>query len=268
MTARRFLRAFVPLALLGCASLLGVLPLLAPAVDSLRLRPELGSLSTAGLYAVLLAQPALLVLVLTAAGVALADKVGLRSLIADVGRGEPLRFASRGETLGLAGVTVMAALLVLVVDAALLRAFPHAFAGLPPASAVPSTARAGALLYGAVAEELMLRLGVMTFIVAAGRRLFPAAFVRNPGLVVWPAIAVAALLFGALHVPALAGVAPLTLPLVARTIALNAALGLLFGSAYWRYALEYAMFSHALVHVVFGLVGALTAGLLPALLGS
>jgi hypothetical protein len=124
------------------------------------------------------------------------------------------------------------------------------------------------LLYGAVAEELMLRLGVMTLLVAAGRRLFPAAFVRNPGLVVWPAIAVAALLFGALHVPALAGVAPLTLLVVARTIALNAALGLLFGFAYWRYALEYAMFSHALVHVVFGLVGALTAALLPALLGS
>ena len=53
--------------------------------------------------AVLLAQPALLVLVLTAAGLALADKVGLRSLIADAGRGERLRFASRGETLGLAG---------------------------------------------------------------------------------------------------------------------------------------------------------------------
>jgi membrane protease YdiL (CAAX protease family) len=85
--------------------------------------------------------------------------------------------------------------------------------------------------------------------------------------VVWPAIAVSALLFGALHVPALAGVAPLTLPFVARTIALNAALGLLFGFAYWRYALECAMFSHALVHVVFGVAGAVTAGAAPTLLG-
>ena len=75
MTARRFLRAFVPLAALGCASLLGVVPLLAPAVESLRLRPELGRLPTAGLYAVLLAQPAVLVVALTAAGVALVGAI-------------------------------------------------------------------------------------------------------------------------------------------------------------------------------------------------
>ena len=56
-------------------------------------------------------------------------------------------------------------------------------------------------------------------------------------------------------------------PVIARTIVLNAALGLLFGFAYWRYALEYAMFSHALVHVVFGVVGAVAAGAAPTLLG-
>jgi hypothetical protein len=264
----RFVRAFVPLALLGCVSLLGLVPLLAPAVETLRLRAGLGSLPTAGLYAVLLAPPAVLVVVLTAVGVALAQKAGLRSLIADAARGAPVRLAPARATAWLASVTVVAALLVLVVDAAIAGAFPDAFAGVPPASALPLTARVGALLYGAVAEELMLRLGVMTLVVAAGRGLFPAAFARSPGVVVWPAIAMAAVLFGALHVPALAGVAPLTLPLIARTIVLNAALGLLFGFAFWRYALEYAMLSHALVHVVFGLVGALGPRLAPVLLGS
>jgi hypothetical protein len=264
----RFFRAFVPLALLGCVSLLGLVPLLVPAAETLRLRPELGSLPTTGLYALLLAQPAVLLLVLTAVGVALAQRAGLRSLIADAARGERVRLASGRETVRLAGVTVIAALLVLVVDAAIARAFPDAFAGVPPATAVPLTARVGALLYGAVAEELMLRLGVMTLLVAAGRGLLPATFARTPGAVVRPAIVVSAVLFGLLHVPALAGVAPLTFPLVARTIVLNAALGLLFGFAFWRYALEYAMLSHALVHVVFGLVGALGPRLAPALLGS
>jgi hypothetical protein len=263
----KFVRAFVPLALLGCVSLLGLVPLLAPAVETLRLRAGLGSLPTAALYAVLLAPPAVLIVVLTALGIALAQKAGLRSLVADAAQGAPLRGASARATAWLAAVTVVAALLVLVVDAAIARAFPDAFAGVPPASALPLTARVGALLYGAVAEELMLRLGVMTLLVAAGRGLFPAAFARSPGVVVWPAIAVSAVLFGLLHVPSLAGVAPLTLPLVARTIVLNAALGLLFGVAFWRYALEYAMLSHALVHVVFGLVGALGPRLAPALLG-
>ena len=267
MTAPPFLRAYVPLALLGCASLLGVVPLLAPALATLRKRPEFASLPDAGLYAVLLAQPAILLLVLTALGLALADRAGLRSLVADAARGRPLQPAPARATGRLAAVTVVATMLVLVVDAALARAFPHAFASVPPASAVPPLARLGALLYGAVAEELMLRLGIMTVLVAIGRRLFAAAFARNPGLVVWPAIAASAVLFGVLHLPALAGVAPLTVPLVVRTIMLNAALGLLFGFAYWRYALEYAMFSHALVHVVFGVVGAVAAGAAPTLLG-
>lgn len=263
-----FLRGYVPLALGGCVSLLGLIPVLAPAVETFQARSQLGSVPTAGVYAILLAPPAVLLMALTAVGVALARKVGLRSVIADAARGESLRWASRRETAGLAGATVAAALLVVAADAGFARAFPEAFAGVPPATAVPLTARVGALLYGAVAEELMLRLGMMTLLVAAGRRLFPAAFARNPGAVLWPAIAVTAVLFGALHLPPLAGIVPLSAPVVARTIVLNAALGLLFGFAYWRYALEYAMLSHALVHVVFGVVGAVGPKLAPALTGS
>jgi hypothetical protein len=262
------IRAFAPLAVLGCVGLLGVVPLLAPAVETLRLRPEFGSLPTAGLYAVLLAQPTALVLVLTGLGIAVADRAGLRSLIADAARGQPLRWPSPRDARWLAGATVLAALLVVAADAGFARAFPEAFADVPAATAVPLTARVGALLYGAIAEELMLRLGIMTLLVAAGRRLFPGTFARTPGVVVWPAIVASAILFGLLHVPALAGLGPLTAPLVARTIVLNAALGLLFGFAYWRYALEYAMLSHALVHVVFGVVGAVGPKLAPALVGS
>jgi hypothetical protein len=263
-----FLRGYVPLAVLGCLSLLALVPVLAPAVETFQARSKLGSVPTAGLYAFLLAAPAVLLLALTALGVALVRKVGLRSLIADAARGQRVRWASRRKTAGLAGATVVATLLVVAADAGFARAFPEAFAGVPPATAVPLTARVGALLYGAVAEELMLRLGMMTLLVAAGRRLFPAAFARNPGAVLWPAIAVTAVLFGALHLPGLAAMAPLTAPVIARTIVLNAALGLLFGFAYWRYALEYAMLSHALVHVVFGVVGAVGPNLAPALTGS
>jgi hypothetical protein len=264
----RFLRAFVPLALLGCVSLLGLVPLLTPAVEALHARSGLGSVPAAGLYALLLAAPTVLMVVLTALGVGLSGRGGLRSVVADAARGDDVRWASPHEVAWLTGATVVGALVVVAADAGFARAFPEAFAGVPPATAVPLTARLGALLYGAVAEELMLRLGVMTLLVAAGRGLFPAAFASRAGLVVWPAIVLSAVLFGALHVPALAGVAPLTWPVVARTIVLNAALGLLFGFAYWRYALEYAMLSHALVHVVFGVAGVVVAGAAPMLFGS
>jgi hypothetical protein len=255
--AARFLRAYVPLALIGCVSLLGIVPVLAPRVEALRRRPDLATLSAAKLHALMLAQPAVLMLLLTAVGVALARRAGLRSLVADAARGDPVEMPSAARTWKLAAATVAAAVLVVVADMAFARAFPAAFAGVPQATAVPLAARVGALFYGGVVEELMLRLGVMTALVAAGRRLFLAASARRPALVLWPAIALAAVPFGLLHLPPMAGIAPLTAPLAARTVLLNAALGLLFGYAYWRYALEYAMLSHALVHVVFGVAGAL-----------
>jgi membrane protease YdiL (CAAX protease family) len=66
----------------------------------------------------------------------------------------------------------------------------------------------------------------------------------------WTAVVLVAVLFGVGHLPAVAATTPLTTPLVVRTVALNAAAGVVYGWLYWRKSLEAAMFAHAASHVV------------------
>lgn len=112
-----------------------------------------------------------------------------------------------------------------------------------------------ASFYGGIAEELMLRLFLMTAIVwllcGSGRREpRPAMF--------WVAITLAAVLFGVGHLPAAAEVWGLDAIVVLRTIVLNAIGGVVFGWLYWRRGIEMAMLGHfsadILLHVLAPLV--------------
>jgi membrane protease YdiL (CAAX protease family) len=101
-----------------------------------------------------------------------------------------------------------------------------------------------AAFYGGITEELLLRLFVMTVLVwllwkaGPGRGQPPAAWAF------WATAVLAAVLFGAGHLPAAAQVWPLTPAVVLRTILLNAIPGVPFGLLYWRWGLEHAMRAH------------------------
>ena len=104
-----------------------------------------------------------------------------------------------------------------------------------------------ASFYGGIAEELQMRLFLMTLLVSAfgmfGRRQPRAA-------VYWVAIVVAALLFGAGHLPAAAKLWGLSEFVVFRTIALNAVAGIAFGWLYWKRGVEMAMLGHFSADIV------------------
>lgn len=107
------------------------------------------------------------------------------------------------------------------------------------------------LLYGGVTEELLMRWGLMTVLIWLPWRLLQkgAGLPRIPYVAV--AIFVAALLFGALHLPAVAAMgASLTAPVVGYVIVGNTVPGILFGFLYWRYGLEAAILAHAFGHAV------------------
>jgi membrane protease YdiL (CAAX protease family) len=139
-----------------------------------------------------------------------------------------------------AGVTV--ALAIIATDAKVFA--PH----LPKALSMnPSMAAWRGLLasfYGGIAEELMLRFGLMTMLAWFLNRILHPRTGRSESAVMWTANIVAALLFGAGHLPAARLLAPLTTLLIARIIILNAAGGILFGYLYWKRGLESAMLSH------------------------
>jgi hypothetical protein len=107
------------------------------------------------------------------------------------------------------------------------------------------------LLYGGITEEILMRWGVMTFLVWLPWRLLQRRQGPPRTVYIVVGIVLAALLFGIGHLPAVAAMGGgLTAPVVAYVVVGNAVPGILFGVLYWRWGLESAMLAHALAHAV------------------
>ena len=114
-----------------------------------------------------------------------------------------------------------------------------------------------ALLYGGGVEEVLCRLfpiGALVWLLARGN-----GRVARPWMFML-AIVLAALLFGAGHLPAAHAAGMLGTPLlVARIVLLNAVVGIVNGSLFWKYGLEHAMLAHfcadVVLHVALPLIG-------------
>lgn len=208
-------------------------------IDLATIRPLMGDeapTSDLVLRMLLMVQPTILFGVAVAVGVLFSENVGLHSWLTSRLRGQAARFPNPILPI-IAGL--IAGCVILIAD----RAFWQ-WAGEQPAGEV--TPSVGALLYGGITEELMLRYGLLTLLFWADAKVLK----RPPtGLLAWGLIAVVALVFGAGHLPAMGLVVDLTPAIIARTIALNAGLALLFGWLYWRRALEAAMLAHMATHV-------------------
>jgi membrane protease YdiL (CAAX protease family) len=146
---------------------------------------------------------------------------------------------------------------VLVTAISLL--FPHAGAATPARSIDWAWRGALASFYGGLVEEVECRLFLVSLFVwllaALNRRQArPWMFVS--------AIVLAALLFGAGHLPAAFGIGMhhALLP-IARIVLLNALVGLVTGALYWKFGLEHAMIAHfsadLVLHVALPLASAL-----------
>lgn len=132
-----------------------------------------------------------------------------------------------------------------------------------PGTAVQASAAAGltvwgwasAILYGGVMEELFMRLFLMSLLAFLGWKLFFRRETQPPVGVIIAANVLAALLFAAGHLPTTVGVFGTLTPLIlARCFLLNGGFGLVFGRLYRKYGIQYAMLSHAVLHIVSKLV--------------
>ena len=237
-----FIRLWAAVAALGitgvAAMALAPIELLAPNTG---LPPAVLRLAT-------LIQPAILVVALAALGAAAAPPVSLRA---------PAVEALLGG--GLAGLALRrqlpAALAAALLTAAILTGFEavtatlreRASAGGMGDFAVPLATR---LLYGGIAEEVMMRWGVMSLLVWAGWRLAQRP-VAVPGWCYWAGIAGAAALFAVGHLPILFMLMPGPPAwLVALVLAGNFVPGAIFGWLFWRRGLEAAMLAHAGAHLL------------------
>ena len=108
----------------------------------------------------------------------------------------------------------------------------------------------GSVTYGAVIEEVMLRLFLMSGVAFLLHRIFEGKKADTSDAVLIVSNIIAALLFAAGHLPATSMLLGLSPMILVRCFLLNGGIGLLFGWLYRKFGLRYAMLAHGGCHVV------------------
>lgn len=114
----------------------------------------------------------------------------------------------------------------------------------------------GAALYGAVCEEVMVRLFLMTLIAYVAMKV-KSKKKRPTDVGVWVAIVLSAGIFGGLQLLGLQGSLDLNGAVVTREIAMSVSAGAVFGWLYWKKGFEAAMLAHLIASLILFVVPAL-----------
>lgn len=107
-----------------------------------------------------------------------------------------------------------------------------------------------ASFYGGISEEILLRLFVMSLLAWLGSFISKTSDGKPTAVIFWAANIIAAILFGLGHLPTVSSLVSLTTLVVARTVALNAVGGIIFGWLYQTRGLESAMIAHFSADIV------------------
>jgi membrane protease YdiL (CAAX protease family) len=196
-------------------------------------------------------QPAVILTIAVLAGTWLAERVGLHSPAAEA--------AARGNGIveKLKPQIVPGVVAGLASGVAIVLCWVVAKPFLPPEFVsraqefnkfLPAVVR---FLYGGLTEELLLRWGVMTFLVWSAWRLLQKGEGKPRPVYFVAAIVISAVVFGMGHLPLASMLAGgLTVPTVIYVVTGNSIFGLVAGFLYWKKGLEAAMIAHAGAHLV------------------
>ena len=203
------------------------------------------------LLTIQIVQNAILFAIAIFGGLFFAGRVGLGTPILDsVSRGEPVADRVRAllplsAILGVVTTLVVLGLEIFYFQPAMVKELGNTAAALNLQTSQPAAWKGFlASFYGGIAEEIMLRLFVMSFLVWLGRFLSKTSDGKPTSAVFWIANILAAVLFGLGHLPTMALIVPLTAIVVIRTVVLNGLIGIVCGWLYWKRGLEAAMISH------------------------
>lgn len=196
-------------------------------------------------------QNAILFAIVIFGGLFFAGRVGLGTPILDsVSRGEPVADRVRAILplsiiLGVVSTSVVLGLEFFYFQPAMLKELGETATALNLQTSQPAAWKGFlASFYGGIAEEILLRLFVMSFFVWLGRFISKTSDGRPTKGIFWIANILAAVLFGLGHLPAVSLLVPLTTLVVIRTVILNGLIGIACGWLFWKRGLEAAMISH------------------------
>jgi hypothetical protein len=195
-------------------------------------------------------QSAALVLAAALVGASLAPKTGLTApAISAIASGGNVRGALRPQVVpGLVGG---------VAGAAVILGFsmfaPESLRIIQSETRLPLVVR---VLYGGITEEVLVRWGLLTVLVWASWKVFGRELQQPTSGMIWAAIAVSALAFGASHLPSIALLSPILSAYVAAYVtAGNALFGLVAGYLFWHYGFEAAVIAHISAHLLAYAIG-------------
>jgi membrane protease YdiL (CAAX protease family) len=113
-----------------------------------------------------------------------------------------------------------------------------------------------ASFYGGIAEEILMRLFLVSLIVFILVKVCKRKEPNNS--IVWFAIILISVIFGLGHLPITSTVVSITEIVIIRAIVLNGVGGIIFGWLYWKRGLESAIIAHfcgdIIIHVIFPLL--------------
>jgi membrane protease YdiL (CAAX protease family) len=209
------------------------------------------------LVALQIVQSGLLFAVIIFFGMILMKRIGLSTPILDSAtRGESASDKLRGILPLSIALGVVASLLIIGLDLyifqpALLRELGDSANDLNLQTAQPAAWKGFlASFYGGIAEEVLLRLFIMSLLAWLGSFISKTSEGKPTNATFWIANILAAVLFGLGHLPATATLIPLTPLVVTRAIVLNGIGGIAFGYLYWKRGLESAMIAHFSADIV------------------
>lgn len=232
--------------LLFALGIIGVLSLLTAKISFDALPPLARARFTdQQLHWLILANPAMLLLIMVIVGTLLFDKAGLSvPTLSGLLERRPVGavFADQVKT-GLIGGAIAGTLMVAVS-----QFFSDALTvEMEKLSASIQPSLAARFLYGGITEELLLRFGLMTLVLWLLRKAMPTRTTTTA----WLSIAFSTLLFALGHLPAVySAVSAPSASLFAYVMLGNSIGGLIFGWLYWKKGLEAAMIAHIMAHVV------------------
>jgi hypothetical protein len=196
------------------------------------------------LLALTIAQNAVLLALATGVGLLAARASGLGAPIFEAAlRGQPALPILARVIVPAVALGALAGGAILALD--LFGFMPHLPEALRSMSVDPGPLKGFlASFYGGIAEELLMRLFVLSGLAWLLGRFWQAPNGLPATGAVITAMLIATVLFGLGHLPATAAITPLTPLIVARAVLLNGLGGVVFGLLYWKLGLEAAMISH------------------------
>ncbi|MBF2050507.1 MAG: CPBP family intramembrane glutamic endopeptidase [Leptolyngbya sp. IPPAS B-1204] len=195
-------------------------------------------------------QYAVLLTIAICVGIVCTRSVGLRSHLIDYWVFHRPKFPSFAHELKWSlGVGATTTVLILMINHWMEPALPETLRAANQAEPNWLTSLA-AMLYGGITEEILMRWGLMSLLVWVGWKLLKQEAALPSQAIYQGAIVLAAVVFGLLHLPMTATIAPLTFWVILRAILLNGIAGTAYGWLFWQYSLEAAMIAHASFHAV------------------